>query len=381
MYDVPIIGDCMQTQREVIPSLDGLRGLAILLVLFGHLPSTIRSGAGDFGVDLFFVLSGFLITRILLYNKQHAIPLRTFLARRAVRIFPIYYLTLLAVGLSFGFKGYLYTLTYTYNFMPPTTTTPALIHTWSLCVEEHFYLIWPLVVTFMSFNTSRRIAGRMLIVIIVVSLVYRQFCAAWGWGNYAAYQMHANTFFRACSLLSGCLLAYYEPQWRKSRHWGLGGMGLFAVGAVVYFLGPATVANFPLQEFNVLIGRMVAATGMFLISVLVLPRLFSWPPLRWMGKISYGLYLYHFPIYNGILGTVSLWLVIPAAFAVATVSFYLIERPLLRWVHRKTPTFVADGAAGPLDASTIEPRVRAIEAESLSDPFALPAAHSQSDRS
>jgi len=326
----------MQTQRGVIPALDGLRGLAILLVLAGHLPH-FHGEIARFGVDLFFILSGFLITRILLYNREQGIPLRYFLARRAVRIFPIYYLTLLLVGLWIGFDDWLiYTLTYTFNLVHVDRVPPQLWHTWSLCVEEHFYLIWPVLVMYLSVRTSRRVAVRAVLVIVAVAVVYREFGAALRLDEPMAYHMRNHTFFRSASLLIGALLAFHETDWRGSRRWGIAAIPMLALGLAVYNIPDDTI-DFHIGAFNTLVGSLLAALGVFIVSVNLMPRLFELRPLRWTGRISYGLYLYHIPIYQGLIfGIERPRYTLPLTFAVAALSFYLIESPLLRWAHQRT---------------------------------------------
>lgn len=162
----------MKERSEHIPELDGIRGIAILMVIGFHLvhsmpcvqqalPASISvmSRLGQSGVDLFFVLSGFLITGILLRHRLQEGALRNFWGRRVLRIFPLYYLTLITVQLFPGLRtlpvsegagdGWLWL--YLAN-IPPTfqnidTTLP---HFWSLSVEEQFYVFWPLLVCWLS---------------------------------------------------------------------------------------------------------------------------------------------------------------------------------------------------------------------------------------
>src|SRR5688572_17459077 len=148
-----------------IKPFEGLRGIAILLVLIYHLfPYIPIAGIGWTGVDLFFVLSGFLITRILLETKNKPKYFQRFYTKRALRIFPLYYLFIIVCviinhliplnGLKLLPENILYVLTYTLNFQfyDINGLVPgfAMNHFWSLAIEEHFYLIWPLMVWLMN---------------------------------------------------------------------------------------------------------------------------------------------------------------------------------------------------------------------------------------
>src|SRR5262245_41609925 len=140
-----------------IPELDGLRGWAILLVLWAHFPFVqgveqvrhvaMSVGSGHFGVNVFFGLSGFLITRILIREKQEGrFSMKRFYLKRTLRIFPIYYLTLLLVVIFITARHAGWLALYMGNFVFAFDLDPhPLRHTWSLAVEEHFYLIWPLI--------------------------------------------------------------------------------------------------------------------------------------------------------------------------------------------------------------------------------------------
>ena len=149
----------VQTTRHHVPVLDGLRAVACLLVIIAHLPFKFFSPEakvidqilrpGYLGVGLFFVLSGFLITRILMYNRDRGVSLKSFYIKRSARIFPIYYLTIIAVaffqpGTYLWFHAlYLNNIPYFFGSGPNP-----IGHSWSLAVEEHFYLAWPLIITF-----------------------------------------------------------------------------------------------------------------------------------------------------------------------------------------------------------------------------------------
>jgi peptidoglycan/LPS O-acetylase OafA/YrhL len=149
-----------------IPQLDGIRGIAILLVIAYHsmlwqlktgvVPKYVHialqaTKTGWLGVDLFFVLSGFLITRILLNTKNEPWYFRSFYARRALRILPVFWVTIIAVALFYDAPGSYVACCFLFlaNIGPLFGVTSMYLPFWSLCVEEHYYLLWPCIVKLM----------------------------------------------------------------------------------------------------------------------------------------------------------------------------------------------------------------------------------------
>ena len=211
-----------------IPNLDGLRAVAILLVLCEHwlnsagsrLPAALQKlpRTGGFGVNIFFAVSGFLITLLMLreFTRTGRISLRGFYTRRALRIFPAYLAFLLFVALldfagivRIGATPWLACLTYTVNYLRPYETPWVIGHIWSLSVEEHFYLLWPLTVVWLG---PKR-ALRALVLVVAASPVLR--VALW-----RAFHDEVNQGFitptRLDSIGMGCLLAYLV---RAPRLW------------------------------------------------------------------------------------------------------------------------------------------------------------------
>jgi peptidoglycan/LPS O-acetylase OafA/YrhL len=311
-------------ERRTIPELDGIRGLAILLVFLTHfvairLPrhgvmadDVVRWVArfGWTGVDLFFVLSGFLITGILLDTKGRPNYWRNYAARRCLRIFPLYYgaLVLVIIVLPATHWNYppLQTLrdnqawywTYTVNFLEVLKGRAAVpmntSHFWSLCIEEQFYLLWPLVVLLVSRAAILRIA----IGVGFVGLAFRWWLVHTTLDPAAAYVLTPG---RLDGLMIGAVLAV------KHRDGGLGRLRPLAVAVTA--AGAALIGGFALwrgMEYEdpvmAVAGFPVIAAvfGGFLVLGLTSPgplsRFLSFAPLRSWGKYSYGLYLIHFPL-------------------------------------------------------------------------------------
>ncbi|NVO12667.1 MAG: acyltransferase [Rhodoplanes sp.] len=365
-----------------LPALDGLRAVAVMLVLWVHLPfvqgSVIAKAfwsvgqairAGYIGVDLFFVLSGFLITRILLDERVRtgSISLRVFYTRRALRIFAIYYLCVAVYVLAFPFDGeaLLSLVTYTFNYYHPFNPTPnPLEHTWSLAVEEQFYIVWPALIAAIPLARGRRICGTLVpgLAMLVALLL-----AATLEATLAASLIYMSSATRMMSLSLGAALAFRELAGAPTARWRpyaelVAGTVLLAAdqGARAIGLIPPggwywTVA---------LLGYALVSVGT--VSLLIASRdrlasmartVLSWRPLRYVGRISYGLYLYHLlllfllglaPYQVFTTGAPAAWvaLAVVATFATAALSYRFIEAPLLRLKDRfgrrdaPAPTYV-----------------------------------------
>lgn len=303
-----------------IAALDGLRGIAILMVMYFHLlpeaiwpaqawlRKTLQTGIGS-GVDLFFVLSGFLITGILLDTHGSPHYFRNFYARRILRIFPLYYGALAvifgllpALGLLGGASfdnirelspwhwAYLSNVAW---FLHPTGLDSAqleLRHFWSLAIEEHFYLIWPLLV---GFATPRRVR-HLCLAIFVASLALRT-----GWAL-RTHEFSLFAFLTPCRLdtiAAGSFLAALtrESGWQKY---------LPAAKACFWISGLALAGLFLRMQGNGTIRSVsIALTSLLLASALLIAlnrpagspthRLLASRFLCFFGKYSYGLYLIH----------------------------------------------------------------------------------------
>lgn len=304
-----------------IPALDGVRAIAIAAVLVFHLPYGLLSG-GFLGVDLFFVLSGFLITSVL-----HNDPgIRRFYQRRALRIFPPLLVSVAvaaalspthpaAIGASLFFVG---------NLLP-WSVMGSLSHLWSLAIEEHFYLAWPF-----AFVRAGRWRTRGLCAVVVASLFLRLCAIVWGVEHEWLYKL---TIFRADSLALGCLTALH---WRRL---GSGGTpaALSCLVLVVASFVMLEWPNFWLASFG--FTAFAVACAVFIASILVaregsVSSLLSFRWVTYIGRRSYGLYLFHWPVYSALdaSGTladspwVSTFAKLCVTLGLAEVSFRTVER-------------------------------------------------------
>jgi peptidoglycan/LPS O-acetylase OafA/YrhL len=314
-----------------VPALDGIRGLAILLVLMNHLWSwnahsgrwlvdvlgEIR-GLSWVGVNLFFALSGFLITGILMNTLSSRSFFKTFYARRVLRIFPLYYgflllLLLLTIPLHFTWNGWQYFyLTYTAN-LALWLNKPLLIghfrigQFWSLQVEEQFYLLWPFIV-YRAKTISRLIRLSLITcaVVFLIRIVLVVFKMSYSpSGQYLPY---SATFACCDNLVYGCLLALLlRTHWREKvlSYSGL----IFIVCASPVLLervihhGSLWTNTFflPTIGFSLIGIGSASLIAMSLRAGSFAQRAFSLPVLRFFGKYSYGIYIVHYSV-EGLLG-------------------------------------------------------------------------------
>jgi peptidoglycan/LPS O-acetylase OafA/YrhL len=342
--------------RSRVAGLDGLRALAVGLVLLEHLPKALLPAplarfaetisSGYLGVDLFFVLSGFLITRILLADRREGVPIRWFLARRALRILPAFYLLVGTVALLAPgpFPALPYVATYTVNYWAALTGGSAayLIHTWSLAVEEHFYLLWPLAVAAWAPSLARRWLLAVLVPGCVLLSAWLLFAMG---GRMGSHLVEYGTQSRALSLLAGAWLACREAELRG----GGARLDRLALGLVLAAPLAAWIATAAFPEAFVFVRYLASALGCTAVVALCvrsdgrtgrLSRGLEAAPLRFLGQRSYGIYLYHLPLF-ALLGRWLLeaevrpngWhalLAVGLTVAVAELSYRLWERPFLR---------------------------------------------------
>jgi peptidoglycan/LPS O-acetylase OafA/YrhL len=324
----------MAAVRHYRPALDGIRALAILGVMSQHAGVTwVHSGG--LGVTVFFVLSGYLITGLLTAERESSgrVDLPAFYLRRVLRLYPALLLALVAGSIVYATDlghsdhdvtisalvaaGYLTDL---FTFDHPSWLQIWGV-TWSLSVEEHFYLLWPAALVLVR---TRRAAQVVALAGVVVGAVIVETHT-----NSAAAAFEPQTF--VASLLLGCLLALLPP---LDRRWRLA--GLPALAGVIAIL--VSIDSWPYPDFYRWgIPLTSLATGLLLISLESdgpAAALLGLPPLRWLGEISYGVYLYHLVIFAEIDKHLSaghnetVVVQMLAAIGFAAVSYYAFERPV-----------------------------------------------------
>ncbi|WP_166788823.1 acyltransferase [Cryobacterium sp. TMT4-31] len=332
-----IPGDKQTSARPYWLALDGLRGLAVLLVLGDH-SGLIAKGhpAGAVGVTIFFVLSGFLITNVISVARDRGTwSFRNFFGNRLARLFPALILMELVIGTWWLLDGRPWQLLLEYvasatlyleDFLHGRHNQTLLSHTWSLAVEEQFYLIWPFLVPVMM--RSKRSIVWMVGVLVAVSIGSRLVLAAAGMANFA----YANIVTNAYALLIGCAIALLSLRIRQRQYRVILGA---AAGLVLIFCAVGPVVP---QGYIILPILAAFAAGILVLSILDGSDVFEWAPLRFVGRISYSLYLWHWPLLlmsGSLFGGGAALPMIALSFVIATASTLLVEEPIRRAWRRR----------------------------------------------
>ncbi len=438
-----------------IDGLDGLRGLAVAAVVLYHGGVSWANG-GFLGVELFFVLSGFLITSLLVreWLSTGTVVLSNFWARRARRLLPALFVLVVVIGIYYAIKGTigavpglfgdgLATLFYYSNwhqiavganyFVQSGPTSP-FQHTWSLAIEEQFYVVWPLLVLAAAFVVKRAVGGSegvpsdaeangllklmlgLSLALLVASAIESLILYHGGSGQTRVYY---GTDTRASGLLSGAALAIVMTRlrrsgrlesggWRSSsmaggtaaaegdrsrrshRHTRTGWLPMISLGSAALLAGMLALMwkadgddhwLYP-WGFLALDALSVGLIAVVMISPRTIAnRIFSFEPLREVGKISYGLYLWHFPLFlwitqsgTGLSGFPLLAVRVIGAILVSLISYHLVEQPIRQrrwppWIVRPLApitagagvislALAANAAAIPTTATAPVPKVK-----------------------
>ncbi len=365
--DQHVGGDIPERELPYNPPLDGVRALAIVLVLCYHGGATFVPG-GYVGVDTFFVLSGFLITSILVHEHDTSgrIALLSFWARRARRLLPALVVMVGAVllwvhffargdypnlgsdarSVLFYFANWHFSTGASYVDLGSSPSP--FLHTWSLAIEEQFYLVWPLL-----------LLGAFKLRLSRAKILALTLLAAAGSAALMVYlydpsqdptAIYYNTATRAQALLIGAALAFGLSWWAPAvRRVGARFWGVFAAvgcAGLVVLSASMTIGGTSTYEGGLTLAALFAAAlvgGVTLGGSSLVARCFSLTPIRYIGRISYGLYLWHWPIFvgldgarTGLDGPALFFVRIVATFTVAVASFHLIEMPIRRGALRRS---------------------------------------------
>lgn len=345
-----------------IRSFDGLRGFAILAVMLFHGSYGYFPG-GFLGVDLFFVVSGYLITSLLYaeHVANHAIAFDKFYARRVLRLLPALLIGILLGNLLWDytelspghnrsvatFAGLFYFTNMVFDYVCGNMN-----HLWSLSVEEHFYFVWPVTVAFVLFRLSNRNKILMLGILILACEIFRvvafRYQHEWVWGIFWI-DPYGFTLCRMDGILLGALLYFVGIERPRlvstSTRFNSDNLWLIILCIVLLALGLRLSLYDPVYLQGGFLFTNIVCTAIVLLAVRNPDHpILSHPVVRWIGNRSYGIYLYHFPIFLflerfRIADSFSNLLIVTcirfiSSFAFAALSYTYIEQPILRYKNR-----------------------------------------------
>lgn len=356
-----------------IKGIDGLRALAILAVLGYHLLPRVFPG-GYIGVDIFFVISGFLITSLLIteWARTGSIHLRKFWTRRARRLLPALLVTIGVISATALFvrgdilvsigRQILGALTFSNNWVEiaaganyfDSTTTHLFTNFWSLAVEEQFYVVWPFVVLLLvGVPWMVRHSKTAVLVSLLIAMVSIVLMATMFEGTNAT-RVYYGTDTHLFGLMIGAALAFWNrsktkqyalrrlsrPFWWLADKKGVQVLGMLALIGLVILM--VTMPDSSSLTYTGGLASVSVLAAMVIIAVTgkggMVQQIFTWHPLEWTGVRSYGIYLWHWPLLvlfgHALPTTVSQWiapvLALVASFVCAALSYRYIEAPILQ---------------------------------------------------
>ncbi|MCH6469243.1 acyltransferase family protein [Sinomonas terrae] len=317
-----------------VPALDGLRALAIALVAVYHAVMPAHFG-GAGGVDVFFVLSGFLITTLLVQERKATgtVSFRRFYTRRLVRLYPPLLLMLAVVfvpiAVTMGVKTALSGSGLSLFYLMPvgaesgSTMLSPYEHTWSLGVEEWFYFLWPPALLLLL--RGRRPWAVAVAAVAAAGLAVAAFIAE-------AQSAEVSFILRACGLMAGCVLALVlqRREFSVGRWVGLAGLGFLALSVLRSSFAPFST----LDVLTADVGALLLVLGIMRGPQRLLHEVLSARPLASVGRVSYEIYLWHYPVLC-ILGVLNHsdwlevgWIALPISVVLAVVAHRLTQ-PLI----------------------------------------------------
>ncbi len=334
-----------------IPGLNGLRAIAVLIVIVAHYGSASLI-PGGFGVTTFFFISGFLITRLLIAEKKSKgkIGLKQFYIRRLIRLYPALIAMVIPTTVYFMIMGYggptltefaaalgYFTNAFQVSVRSAGDALPFMswTHLWSLAVEEHFYLVFPIIVAACGVVTKS--LRNTLIAVIVIIPLWRLYIAGGRLNVSASDYTYMMSDARFDSLAWGCLLTVLLDKAGDIKKFkGLIGWG--AVGAGLALL--AVSFAFRDETFRMTWRYSLQGAGLFLLflNLYFFRRLkfafkiLEWSPIAWIGTVSYGLYLWHYPVLDAtrrLLDSEPLIISVAviASVVITAISYYGVEQP------------------------------------------------------
>jgi len=355
--------NAIKHKLQYIKSLDTLRGFAAIFVLLFHGSYGFFAG-GWVGVDLFFVLSGYLITTLIYdeYLNFSTVSLSKFYIRRAFRLFPPLIMCVIIANLLWPFSNLqnsdrslatFASLFYFINLIPGNLPGN-MAHLWSLAVEEHFYIIWPVFTLFVLFKTSLR--NKIIILISLISVIEVFRIIAY---NYTIHLFNTNyiinparfSFCRMDEILIGALMSFglLQSSIKKIKLSSLQASILLGIMLCLFLLilFKVDAASHYWNNGGFILTNLICAFTVWLAIKVPDHYLFSSKVMNWFGKRSYGIYVYHFPIFLFMErfrhphGIVNLLLITILRFAIsigiAAVLYKYVEQPILKLKKKYEP--------------------------------------------